>query len=218
MIRRTVDVATAVFGLVVLSPAFSLIAALVSIDSPGGVFYGGWRVGRDGRPFRMWKFRTMVRGAERSGGITAPNDSRVTRIGGYLRQTKLDELPQLLNLLVGDLTLVGPRAEVPDFVARYTPEQREILKVKPGITGPGQIYYTTDQADSIPPGESADEYYVEHLLGPKLKMDLDYLRRRTALADLKVIFATVGLLWRAFTARRPRPSVEAVREPSLPLR
>jgi lipopolysaccharide/colanic/teichoic acid biosynthesis glycosyltransferase len=219
MIRRVVDVTAAIVGLVLLSPVFVVIAVWVSLESPGGAFYGGPRVGKDGRLFRMWKFRTMARGSDRLGGITTPNDSRITRIGAYLRRTKLDELPQLFNLLTGDLTLVGPRAEVPEFVARYTPEQREILAVKPGITGPGQIYYTTDQADSIPPGVAADEYYVEHLLGPKLEMDLDYLRHRTPFAELRVVFATFGLLWHAFTGRSSRPAaVAAAREGTLPLR
>ena len=216
MMRRIVDVAVAVFGLALLTPVLLPIAILVWLDSPGGPFYGGMRVGKDGRLFRMWKFRTMAGGSDRLGGITTSNDSRITRIGGHLRRTKLDELPQLFNLLTGDLTLVGPRAEVPQFVARYTIEQRAILAVKPGITGPGQIYYTTDQADSIPPGAVADEYYVEHLLDPKLQMDLEYLRGRTVASDLATVFATFGLLWHAFTGRQSK--VPAVREGPLPLR
>ena len=134
MIRRLVDVVVAILGLALLSPVLLLIAIIVRVDSPGSPLYGGWRVGKEGRRFRMWKFRTMVRDADRLGpGITAKGDARVTRIGAYLRRTKLDELPQLFNLLTGDLTLVGPRAEVPEFVARYTSEQRQIRAVKPGI-------------------------------------------------------------------------------------
>jgi len=217
MMRRFVDLLAAVLGLVLLSPLLLLIAALISIDSVGSPLYGGLRIGKNGRPFRMWKFRTMVHGADRLGGITAPNDSRVTRLGAYLRRTKLDELPQLLNLLTGELTLIGPRAEVPQFVARYTTQQCEVLSVKPGITGPGQIYYTTDQADSIPAGVAADDYYVEHLLGPKLRMDLDYLRRRTALSDLQIMIETVAVLGRALVGRRAGRSLgDSARGDSLP--
>jgi lipopolysaccharide/colanic/teichoic acid biosynthesis glycosyltransferase len=198
MIRRLVDVVVAIVGLTLLSPVLLLIAILVRVDSPGSPLYGGWRVGQAGRRFRMWKFRTMVRDADRLGpGITAKGDARVTRIGAYLRRTKLDELPQLFNLLTGDLTLVGPRAEVPEFVARYTPEQRQILTVKPGITGPGQLYYTTDQEQSMPDTVAADDYYVEHLMGPKLRIDLDYVRRQNAGSDVRVVLETVGVVWRA---------------------
>lgn len=198
MLRRIVDIAAAAIGLVLLSPIFLVVAPLIRADSAGNPFYGGTRIGQEGRPFRMWKFRTMVTDADRiGGGITAKGDARITRIGRFLRATKMDELPQLLNLLTGDLTLVGPRAEVPHIVERYTPKQRETLRVKPGITGPGQIYFTTDQADSIPEGVSADDYYAEHLLGPKLDLDLAYLRRRTVLSDLKTIAATLGLVARS---------------------
>ncbi len=198
MIRRLVDVVVAIVGLTLLSPVLLLIAILVRVDSPGSPLYGGWRVGQAGRRFRMWKFRTMVRDADRVGpGITAKGDARVTRIGAYLRRTKLDELPQLFNLLTGDLTLVGPRAEVPEFVARYTPEERQILTVKPGITGPGQLYYTTDQEQSMPDTVAADDYYVEHLMGPKLRIDLDYVRRQNAGSDVRVVLETVGVVWRA---------------------
>jgi len=198
MIRRLVDVIVAFLGLAVLSPVLLLIAILVRIDSPGSPLYGGWRVGKDGRRFRTWKCRTMVRDADRLGpGITAKGDARVTRIGAYLRRTKLDELPQLFNLLTGELTLVGPRAEVPEFVARYTPEQRQILTVKPGITGPGQLYYTTDQEQSMPDTVAADDYYVQHLMGPKLRIDLDYVRRQNAGSDVRVVLDTIGVVWKA---------------------
>lgn len=202
MIRRAFDLLAAVIALPPLLPVFAAIALAVRLDTPGNPFYGGRRVGRDGRVFRMWKFRTMVSDADRIGpGITGRSDARITRVGAFLRRTKLDELPQLFNLLTGDLTLVGPRAEVPDIVARYTEEQRGILAVKPGITGPGQIYYTTDQADTIPDGVAPDDYYVAHLLGPKLAIDLDYLRRRTPLSDLRLVLVTAGLILRSMAGR-----------------
>jgi len=203
--RRLVDIAVAVGGLVLLAPLLALIALIVRVESPGHPFYGGWRVGRDGRRFRMWKFRTMVRDADRIGpGITARDDARVTAVGRFLRATKLDELPQLVNLLTGELTLIGPRAEVPDIVARYTPEQRRVLAVTPGITGPGQLHYTTDQADTIPADVAADDYYVDHLLAPKLRIDIDYAAHRTLRTDLRILKETVGVVARAFIGRTAR--------------
>jgi len=198
MIRRIADIVVAVTVLVLLSPLFLLTAVAIVIDSPGNPFYGGWRAGKDGARFRMWKFRTMVRNADRIGGfITAPRDPRITTVGRFLRATKIDELPQFFNLLMGDLTLVGPRAEEPDIVERYTPEQKLTVKVKPGITGPGQLYYTTDQADSIPDGVSADQFYLDHLLDEKLRIDLEYLKQRTPISDCRVIWQTVTFMAKA---------------------
>lgn len=198
MIRRLADMLVATVALLLLSPLFVLVIFAIVVGSPGNPFYGGWRIGRDGTRFRMWKFRTMVTGADRFGGaITTQRDPRVTAIGRFLRATKIDELPQFFNLLAGTLTLVGPRPEDPDIVERYTAEQRETLRVKPGITGPGQLYYTTDQAATIPDGVQAEEYYIEHLLGPKLRVDLEYLKRRTAWSDCGVVLQTVAVIFRA---------------------
>lgn len=203
MMRRVLDLAVAIPALVVLAPVFLVVAVAIRLESPGNPFYGGMRAGKGGRPFRMWKFRTMVADADRVGpAITTRRDPRVTRVGGFLRRSKLDELPQFFNLLTGSLTLVGPRAEVPGIVARYTEAQREALTVKPGITGPGQLYYTTDQQDRIPEGVAPDEYYVAHLLDPKLRIDIDYIRRRTALSDLKIVFTTVAHMLRSLTSAR----------------
>ena len=203
MIRRLVDILVAALVLLLGSPVFLLLAAAIRLESQGNPFYGGVRAGLNGRPFRMWKFRTMVKDAERIGpGITARRDARITRLGALLRRTKIDELPQFFNLFTGDLTLIGPRAEVPEIVARYTLAQRGVLTVKPGITGPGQIHYTTDQADTIPDGVPADEYYVEHLLGPKLEIDIDYIRNRTLGADLRILFQTVRVILLALLGRR----------------
>lgn len=202
MIRRLIDIAAALIGLVALSPLLGAVALAVRLDSAGPALYGGWRAGLEGRPFRMWKFRTMVLNADRVGpGITGKGDARITRIGSWLRRTKIDELPQLLNLLKGDVTLIGPRAEVPSIVARFTPSQRAILSAKPGITGPGQLYFTTDQQDTIPEGVSPDDFYVEHLLGPKLALDLDYIRNPSLARDLGLILETVKVVAKALVAR-----------------
>lgn len=197
--RRLVDVVVGVAALVVLSPVLVVIAIAVVVESPGSPFYRGVRVGKDGELFRMWKFRTMVRNADRVGpSIAATNDQRITRVGHVLRRTKLDELPQLVNLVTGDVTLVGPRAEVPAIVDRYyTERQRRLLQVPPGITGPGQIHYTRDQVHRIPDAVDADEWYAQHLLAEKLDIDLEYLERRTALSDARIILDTVRLMARS---------------------
>jgi lipopolysaccharide/colanic/teichoic acid biosynthesis glycosyltransferase len=201
MMQRLADFVVAALVLVLLAPIFLIVSLIIVVGSPGNPFYGGWRIGKNGRRFRMWKFRTMVTGAERMGGaIATTGDARITGAGRFLRATKIDELPQFFNLLVGDLTLVGPRPEDPAIVEHYTPEQRQTLRVKPGITGPGQIYYTTDQVASIPAGVSADQYYLEHLLDKKLRRDLEYLKFRTPLSDCRVIWQTIVLMARALSS------------------
>lgn len=211
MIRRVTDIIVALVMLILLSPLFLVTSLAVILGSRGSPFYGGWRAGKGGVGFRMWKFRTMVSGADRHGAIAAPRDPRITPIGRFLRATKIDELPQFFNLLVGDLTLVGPRPEDPNIVARYTSEQRQTLRVKPGITGPGQIYYTTDQADMIPEGVSADQYYIDHLLDEKLRIDLEYLKQRTPLSDCRVVMQTVALIAKALAITlRKKVSVQIV--------
>ena len=198
--RRLVDILFALFVLLLLTPLFLVVTVAIMLSSPGKPFYGGWRSGKDNVKFRMWKFRTMVTGADRMGGaITTTSDSRVTPIGKFLRATKIDELPQFANLLTGDITLVGPRPEDPKIVERYTPEQMGTLKVKPGITGPGQLFYTTDQAALVHDGPDAEEFYIQHLLGPKLQKDIDYLKRRNGFTDCGVVLQTVSVMFRALT-------------------
>ena len=194
--RRLLDILIASLVLLPLSPLLLLIAVAIRLDSPGNPFYTAPRVGKNGQPFRMWKFRTMVPDAEKIGAaITATRDPRITRTGGFLRRTKLDELPQFYNVLVGDLTLVGPRPEVPGIVALYTADQREVLAVKPGLTGPGTLDYLSTQFETIPEGVNAEAYYVEHLMGEKLRIDLEYVRDRTILSDFRMILLTlVGIL------------------------
>jgi lipopolysaccharide/colanic/teichoic acid biosynthesis glycosyltransferase len=198
--RRFVDIAAASLALAVLSPLLLAIMLAVFISSPGNPFYGGRRAGQDGRIFRMWKFRTMVKDAAKMGPITGKNDPRVTPLGRLLRKTKLDELPQFFNLLVGDMTLVGPRPESPEIVALYTPSQRVVLAVKPGVTGKVQLD-SDDESETIPEGVPAYEYYLTYLMDRKLRMDLDYLRGRTVFTDVKIVLATAGLMFRAFARR-----------------
>jgi len=196
--RRLIDVVVALLILPMLSPLFVLVGLAVVLESPGNPFYGGRRVGKGGQAFRMWKFRTMVSNADQIGGaITTRRDSRITKVGWFLRKTKLDELPQFFNLLVGDVTLIGPRPEDPGIVEQYTPEQRRVLEVKPGITGPTQLRYTSLEAETIPDNEDPERFYVKRLLKDKLCSDLDYIRRRTFFSDCRVVLQTILLVARA---------------------
>jgi lipopolysaccharide/colanic/teichoic acid biosynthesis glycosyltransferase len=187
-------VVVGVGALLGLSPVFAALSVAVLIDSGRPIFYGGIRVGRDGRHFRMWKFRTMVTGADKSGSVSGPNDSRVTGVGRFLRKTKLDELPQFLNLTTGDLTLVGPRPEVPQMIAQYTPTQRAVLQFTPGITAPGEIYFTTVQEPSIPDGVDSEQYFADVLLDPKIAIDVEYFSKQTWRTDIRILRETVALM------------------------
>lgn len=197
--RRTIDLIVSIFALAALSPIMVVIAFAIMIDSPGDPFYRARRVGQGGRNFNMWKFRTMIIGAEKMGSITRNKDPRVIRLGFLLRRTKLDELPQFLNLLLGDMTLVGPRPESPDIVALYTPSQRAVLGAKPGISGRTQL--RGEESESIPQGVHAQQYYVSNLMGPKLRLDLDYLQHRTPLSDARIVFETAGYVLRSVLRR-----------------
>jgi lipopolysaccharide/colanic/teichoic acid biosynthesis glycosyltransferase len=193
--RRIIDVVFTLVVLPILTPLFALVMLAVVIESPGNPFYGGWRIGKGGRRFRMWKFRTMVKNADRVGtAITTRRDPRITKVGWFLRATKIDELPQFINLLVGDLTLIGPRPEAPEFVEQYTKEQREILKVKPGITGPTQLHYTVLEAETVPDGQDAERFYVEQVMDKKLRLDLEYIEKRTFFSDCRVVLETISLM------------------------
>jgi lipopolysaccharide/colanic/teichoic acid biosynthesis glycosyltransferase len=196
--RRLLDIALALVLLPIMIPLFLVVMLAVVIESPGNPFYGGWRVGEGGRKFRMWKFRTMMTGADRVGtAITTRRDARITKVGWFLRATKIDELPQFINLLIGDLTLIGPRPEAPEFVEKYTAEQRQILNVKPGITGPTQLQYTVLEAETVPDGQDAERYYVEQVMDKKLRLDLEYISQRTFFSDCRVVLQTVALMARA---------------------
>jgi lipopolysaccharide/colanic/teichoic acid biosynthesis glycosyltransferase len=198
--RRAIDIVVGVAALAALAPLLALVALAVAIDSPGSPFYRGRRAGKDGRVFRMWKFRTMVRGADKMSPITGGKDARVTRLGGFLRKSKLDELPQFLNVVLGDMTLVGPRPEAPELVAGYTPEQRAVLAVKPGITGRVQLD-SGDEAAAIPAGAAPDEYYRQYLMDRKIREDLDYLSVRTPGSDARIVLETAGYVLRALTGK-----------------
>ena len=191
---RTFDVVAAVLGLLLLSPLFLVVAILIKIDSPGPVFYRGWRVGEGGRPFRIIKFRTMVRHAEALGPVlTTGDDVRVTNAGRLLRRTKLDELPQLLNVVAGTMSMVGPRPEDPAFVVHYSPEERKVLELRPGITSPASLAYRREEA--LLTGANWQNTYLHAILPRKLQIEREYAARRTLFSDIALIARTVFSLF-----------------------
>jgi lipopolysaccharide/colanic/teichoic acid biosynthesis glycosyltransferase len=189
--KRGFDLALAAAALALLWPLLLALALWVRLDSPGPAFYRALRVGRDGRSFTMLKFRTMVVGADSGAGVTGAGDARVTRAGRRLRRTRLDELPQLINVLVGEMSLVGPRPESPRYVRYYTLEQLAVLTVRPGVTGPTQLRFR-DEAALLTEAD-VEAQYVRELLPAKLASDLDYVRRRTLLGDIVILVKTAGL-------------------------
>ncbi len=189
MAKRLFDVMVSAMGLVILSPLFLVIAVAIKVNSRGPVFYRGLRVGQYGRPFRIYKFRTMVTDADKTGpGITPAQDNRVTSVGRVLRRFKLDEFPQLFNVLKGEMSLVGPRPEDPRYVALYTPEQREILNYRPGITSPASIKYRNESA--VLAGDDWERKYVQEIMPEKLAIDAEYFRRARLGDDVRVIVRT----------------------------
>ncbi len=191
MIKRLFDILTAALALLVLLPLLLVVAAWVSLSSPGGAFFRQVRVGKEGRHFKLVKFRSMRPGSEAKGQITtSERDPRVTTVGTFLRRTKLDELPQLWNVLIGDMSIVGPRPEVPKYVALYTPEQRRLLLVRPGITSLASIAYIDENAVL---GRSTDpeRTYVDEVLPTKLAMDLPYVEHGNFMMDLRILGKTL---------------------------
>ena len=192
MIKRGFDFVIATVALVVLAPAFLAIALLIKGDSTGPVFYRGERVGRNGRRFRIYKFRTMVAGADRGGrGIIVQDDPGITRFGRRLRRSKLDELPQLINVIRGEMSLVGPRAAIAEMVDRYPPLFQRVLALRPGMTGPAALAFTNEERLI----ETNPARYVEVILPDRLALDIRYLLRRTFWTDLGIIVQTVGVVF-----------------------
>jgi lipopolysaccharide/colanic/teichoic acid biosynthesis glycosyltransferase len=191
--KRPLDVLVAGVGLVALAPLMGAIAAAVRLDSPGSVLYRATRAGRYGRPFMMYKFRTMrVLRKGRRVRITRHGDDRITRVGRLLRRTRLDELPQLWNVLVGEMSVVGPRPEDPHYVELYSPRQRRVLDARPGITSLASLRYRDEQALLV--GPSWERTYVERVMPAKLEIDLAYVERQSVDLDLRILAATALLL------------------------
>jgi lipopolysaccharide/colanic/teichoic acid biosynthesis glycosyltransferase len=211
--RRAAHVAIAIAGVIATSPLLLLIAVAIKLDTRGPVLYMARRVGLNGRPFRMLKFRTMREDAPADGPpITLRGDSRVTRVGRWLRRTKLDELPQFLNVVIGDMSLVGPRPEDPRYVARYTVDQRQLLTVRPGITSSASLD-GWDESERLG-GADWERRYCEEILPVKLAMELDYLRRGTLRDDLAILARTFGRLVRPGNSSSALPPAKPIHDNS----
>jgi lipopolysaccharide/colanic/teichoic acid biosynthesis glycosyltransferase len=213
------DLGASFCGLVALGPLLLGLAVLIKLTSPGPVFYRGLRAGRGGRSFRIFKFRSMVVDAEKLGGSsTADRDPRITWIGGLMRRFKLDELPQLINVLVGDMSLVGPRPEVPRYVEMYRGEEREILTVRPGITDWASVW-NSDEGAVLAGAQDPDKAYEELIRPTKLRLQLKYVRERKLFTDVKlVIYTLLKIVRKGWVPRElakyPRP--DARRTPPPP--
>lgn len=192
MMKRLLDLTIALFGFLGLLPILLFLALLIKFDDSGSVLFIHTRIGRNGRPFRMFKFRSMVEDAEDKGSsITIGNDSRITALGHVIRRYKLDELPQLLNVLNGTMSLVGPRPEVAKFVQCYTPEQRLVLKLKPGITDPASFAFF-DESQILSRVADPERFYREQIMAEKIRINLDYAEKANSFKDMILIFATVA--------------------------
>lgn len=188
--KRLFDIVSSGLGLIVLSPLFAVLAIWIKADSKGPVFYRQIRVGRNNKDFRLYKFRSMRPDSDKRGLITVGgHDPRVTRSGYYIRKYKLDEFPQLINVFIGDMSLVGPRPEVRKYVDMYTPEQMRVLSVRPGITSLASIRYRNEN-DILAAAEDPDRCYIEQVMPDKLAIDLEYVDRATLWNDIKLIFST----------------------------
>ncbi|HEV3071585.1 MAG TPA: sugar transferase [Solirubrobacteraceae bacterium] len=186
---RTFDLAVCLLLLPAVLLVGAITALLIYIDSPGSVFYRSTRVGRGGQPFQMLKFRKM-RNSARGGPLTIGEDERFTPIGSFLAMTKLDELPQLWNVLKGEMRMVGPRPEVPEFVARYREEYKELLSVLPGITGPAAVEYASE-SHLLSLQQDPVRFYEESIMPRKIEIDLDYIRTRSLRGDLRILTQTM---------------------------
>jgi lipopolysaccharide/colanic/teichoic acid biosynthesis glycosyltransferase len=191
MIKRLFDIAASSFGLLILSPLFLVIAVLVRLDSPGPVFYRGRRAGWYGKPFRIFKFRTMVMNADKIGGpSSSADDPRITRVGRFLRRYKLDELPQLLNVVKGEMSLVGPRPEVLQEVLFYTEEEKRLLEVRPGITDWASIKFR-NEGELLRGSVDPHQAYREKIRPEKIRLGLEYVRSNSLVTDCRIIFRTL---------------------------
>ena len=191
---RSFDFTIALVFLILLLPLFLLVAIIIKLDDAGPVFFRQVRVGKGGRPFRIWKFRTMVVQAEGLGtSITVGNDRRITRCGAWLRRWKVDELPQLINVVLGEMGFVGPRPEVPRYVALYTEGQREVLGLRPGITDLASIAYR-NEGELLSRHEDPETYYIQQIMGEKIRINLAYAAKSTLWRNIKVILATLRLI------------------------
>lgn len=191
VIKRIMDIVLSIFGIIVMAIPMIIISIAIKLNSKGPVLFRQVRVGKDGELFKINKFRTMITDAEKKGmQITVGKDNRITSVGHILRKTKLDEFPQLFNVLFGEMSFVGPRPEVPKYVDLYDDYQKNVLKVKPGITDLASIEYR-DESSILGQSSDPEKSYVEEVLPEKLKLNMKYIKNMTVFYDLKLIFKTL---------------------------
>ena len=196
MFKRLFDIFFSVIGILILLPFIILISLVIAIDSRGGIFYKQIRVGKGGQDFYLLKFRSMKTDSDKQGLLTiGGQDSRITRIGYFIRKYKIDELPQLINVVIGDMSLVGPRPEVRKYVDLYNQEQLKVLSVKPGITDFASIEYSNEN-EILGKAENPEQTYINEIMPAKLLLNLKYISQKSIGTDLKIIFKTIGKILR----------------------
>lgn len=189
--KRLFDITASFFGIIILSPLLIFIGLWIGLSSKGGVFYKQIRVGKNNKDFKLYKFRSMRVNSDKQGLLTVGSkDSRITKAGYFIRKYKIDELPQLFNVLKGDMSFVGPRPEVRRYVDLYSKEQMKVLSVRPGITDPASIKYRNEN-DILSSASNPEEYYIQHIMPDKLKINIDYINTQTFIKDIKIIFQTI---------------------------
>ncbi len=190
--KRAFDIIFSFFGLLALFPFFLFIGVWILIDSPGGIFYRQTRVGRNNRDFRLWKFRSMRPDSDKKGLLTVGGrDPRITRSGYFIRKYKIDELPQLINVLTGEMSFVGPRPEVRKYVDLYNEEQKRVLNVRPGITDVASLEYF-EENDLLAKSSDPERTYIEEIMPAKLKLNLQYISKANLATDLGMIMKTIA--------------------------
>ena len=190
MVKRIFDIVLSLFGLIILSPILLLLAIAIVVESRGGVFYMQTRVGRNNKDFKLFKFRSMATGSDKKGLLTVGNDSRITKVGHYIRKYKLDEFAQLLNVIKGNMSLVGPRPEVRKYVDMYNKEQCLVLNVKPGITDYASIEYF-DENSLLGASSNPEQTYIEEVMPNKLELNKKYIDNPTVGHDIVLIYKTI---------------------------
>jgi lipopolysaccharide/colanic/teichoic acid biosynthesis glycosyltransferase len=190
--KRLFDIIFSFVGLIILLPFFIIIALFIAIDSRGGIFYKQIRVGKNGNDFKLLKFRSMKTDSDKGSLLTVGGrDSRITKIGYFIRKYKIDELPQLINVLLGDMSLVGPRPEVRRYVDLYNAEQKKVLTVKPGITDYASIEFRNEN-EILGKADNPEQIYIDEIMPAKLKLNLKYIEEKSFTIDLKIILKTIG--------------------------
>ena len=195
MLKRLFDIVISGCGIIVLSPLFLVIAIWIKLDSKGPVFYRQVRVGKENKDFRIFKFRSMKEGSDNGSLVTiGERDSRITRSGYFIRKFKLDELPQLINVFMGDMSVVGPRPEVRHYVDYWTPKQMHVLDVRPGITDPASIKFRNEN-ELLDKADNPEEYYINVIMQEKIRLYLEYVENYSMWYDIKLIFQTIKVVF-----------------------